>query len=390
MPEPDTFDPTHALDGWRAPAPAPLQDLDFASLLESGSLRAGDSGARLLRAQPDGFDPTHLLDGWSPPKPAPLDLELRSQMRGGGAGPDEAKKARLKARGFEMLDVEDIELTEAPTPRVVVESWVPPVSTEPLEKSQWPTFLAEAEVLESESPPLAESVSPPHAAQVPVPDLSDIELPQVPPPFTEVQAPELDFRAVPPPVEPDPQQVIADIELPEVARPPVATEAPELDVQVLMACDQPDPRLLTAWQPLAWTALMRRVSAAGAEVLQTTAGPQVQSHAPQWLCALWSPQDEQPALLGRWPDMAALVGGEVSTDALQALLSELPAGAPLWLADREADWGLVAELVLRQQDDLRPAQVSALRELVESERIACLDRMAAGYQTRDGVARRKS
>jgi len=389
MPEPDTFDPTHALDGWRPPAPAPLQDLDIASLLDSGSLKAGDSGARLLRAPPDGFDPTHLLDGWSPPKPAPLDLELRSQMRGGGAGPDEAKKARLKARGFEMLDVEDIELTEAPTPRVVVEAWVPPVSTEPLEKSQWPAFLAEAEVLESEPPPLAESVAPSHAAPVPVPDLSDIELPQVPPPFTEVEAPELDFRAAPP-AGPDPQQVIAAIELPEVAPPPVAAEAPELDVQALVTHDRPDPRLLTAWQPLAWTALMRRVSAAGAEVLQTTDGPQVQSHAPQWLCALWPPQAGEPALLGRWPDMAALVGGEASSDALQALLSELPAEAPLWLADLEADWGLVAELVLQQQDSLRPAQVSALRELVESERSACLDRLAAGYQTRSGVARRKS
>lgn len=60
------------------------------------------------------FDPTHALDGWRAPAPAPLDLELRSLGRSAGSGPDAATRARLKARGYEMRDVEDVELTDLP------------------------------------------------------------------------------------------------------------------------------------------------------------------------------------------------------------------------------------------------------------------------------------
>eukprot|EP01031_Cornospumella_fuschlensis_P003763 gene3763-4700_t len=60
--------------------------------------------------EPDDFDPTHALDGWRVPAPAPVDLELGTLLRASGAGLDEAKKARLKARGY--ADIEDIELPE--------------------------------------------------------------------------------------------------------------------------------------------------------------------------------------------------------------------------------------------------------------------------------------
>lgn len=258
-------------------------------------------------ALPDDFDPTHALDGWRAPAPAPLDLELRSLQHGSQrGGPDEAKTARLKARGYEMRDVEDIEVPEVGAPRLMAE---PPVL--------------------------------------------DIK---VAPPRPDVAAPTLDLRAA----------------APQLAR---------------------DPRLLARPEPQAWMALARRLAGASAEVLQAAAGLQVQNHAPQWLCALWPPRAEGLPWLGRWPALAGVAEGETRAQALQTLLIELPGEAALWEADLEdemaMDWGLVAELVLRQGAGLRPAQTRALAELVEAERDARLARLAGGYAGEGRLARRK-
>jgi hypothetical protein len=233
----------------------------------------------------DDFDPTHALDGWRAPAPAPLqDLELGALLKAGGAGLDEAKRARLKARGYELRDVEDIELREVLAPR-------------------------------------------PAPAALPMPTA---------------------------------------------------------------AAPSADARLLRQWQPQAWLALARRVRGATAEVLQTPKGPLVENRAPQWLCALWPPQRLDAPLLGRWPEQAALVGAETACGALHQLLPGLPAGALLWPAALEADWALVAELVLHHDSRLRPADIQALRELAEAERGASFARVNDDYANRGGVARRRA
>lgn len=235
----------------------------------------------------DDFDPTHALDGWRAPAPTPLqDLELGALLRAGGAGLDEAKRARLKARGYDLRDVEDIELREVLAPRPA-----------------------------PSAPPVLDAPPAPPAA---------------------------------------------------------------------------DARLLKQWQPQAWLALARRVRGATAEVLQTPAGPLVENRAPQWLCALWPPQRLEAPLLGRWPEQAALVGAETACGALHQLLPGLPAGALLWPAALEADWALLAELVLHHDSGLRPADMQALRELVEAERGASFARVNDGYAHRGGVARRRA
>lgn len=296
MPEPDRFDPTHALDGWRPPAPAPL-DLD--ALLPP---RPSAAGRLLLEAAAAGFDPTHALDGWRPPAPAPLDLELKSMLRT-GALPDEAKLARLKARGYEMRDVEDVELLEAP-PAPLEEA----VDLSLPDEAVWPRFEAEAQVLED------------------------------------------------------------DLGTPAPARP------------------QRDPRLLAGWQAGAWAGMARQLAAASTELLQTAVGLRVQTHAPQWLCALWPPQAEG-APLGRWPEMAGLLSAGSMAEALQQLLGELPGEAPLWPAEAEADWELVAELVLHQDAGLLAPQRQALQELAAAERLA---RFGQGYEFKGRMARRRA
>lgn len=233
----------------------------------------------------DLHDPTHALDGWRAPAPAPLlDLELHALLKAGTAGLDEAKKARMKARGYAIDDVEDIELRE-----------VLPAAPRP--------------------------------AAMPVLDLP-------------------------------PQRPAAD------------------------------PRLLSQWQPQAWTALARRVRGASAEVVQTPQGPLVENHAPQWLCALWPPQRLDAPLLGRWPELAALVPAETVFGALHQLLPELPPGAPLWPAELDADWALLAELVLHHDTGLRPDQTQALRELADGERASGFVRVNDAYAGRGRVARR--
>ncbi len=239
-------------------------------------------------APPDDFDPTHVLDGWSAPAPAPLeDLELGALLKVGGASLDAAKKVRMRARGFDVDDVQDIEPRPQPT-------------------------------------------------------------------------------AAPPPAE-----------------------APLLDLRFMRA--PTDRRVLPQWQPRAWIAFARRVRGASAEVVQSPGGPVVvENHGPQWLCALWPPQRVDAPLLGRWPDLAVLVGADTLHGALHQLLAELPPDATLWPAMLDVDWALLAELVLHHDASLRPAQVQALRELVEAERQASFARVNDGYTRRGRLALRQT
>jgi hypothetical protein len=341
MPEPDDFDPTRALDGWRPPAPAPL-DMEIRSLPRLDRRERGESTVVFANAATErsAFDPAHLLDGWRAPTPAPVDLELKAPLHAGGAVPDRAKKAWLKARGYEMLDVEDIELREAPKPHL--------------------------------APPLPPAPAADEDAGVP----------------EAHEAPALDFQAASPPAQPNPQFDVEDIQLPDFSLPPAASEAPVLDFRAAPPPARPDPRLLGQWQPPAWTALARHVASASTEVLQTPAGPLVRNHAPQWLCAVWPPQRAETGPLARWPDLAALVAAETATAALQQLLAELPDEATLWSTDQETDWGLIAELVLHQDGDLRQAQAQTLRELVAAERDAHLAQIKEGYALQGRVTRR--
>lgn len=232
-------------------------------------------------ATTDDFDPARVLDGWRAPAPPPVDLQLGRLLDAGRATLDEAKKARLKARGYE----------------------------------------------------------------------------------------------------------VQDIELPEVASPPPLNDVPSVTLPMPRA-ERP-AQLLASWQPQAWTALVRRLRGASAEVVQAALGPVVENHAPQWLCALWRPQRLDAPVLGRWPELAALVPAETAFGALHQLLAQLPHEALVWPAELDADWALIAELVLHQDARLRASQSQALRELAEAERAATFARLNDGYALRDRVARRR-
>ncbi|RZL40621.1 MAG: hypothetical protein EOP35_00310 [Rubrivivax sp.] len=235
--------------------------------------------------KPDDFDPASVLDGWHPPAPPPVDLDLGRLLDNGRAAVDEAKKARLEARGYSMRDIQDV------------------------------------------------------------------ELPQRPPPSR-----------------------------------PAVMERPLVSMQAQPS--RVDARVLERWQPGAWIVLTRRLRGACTDVVTTRHGPQVEHHAPQWLCALWPPQGDGP-LQGRWPEMATVIGAETAFGALQQLLPVLPPGAPLWPGTQEVDWALLADLVRHHDARLRSDQAQALRELAEAERSASIARLSDGYLLRDRFARRR-
>ena len=309
----------------------------------------------------EDFDPTHALDGWRVPAPAPLDLDLRSIGRPAGSGPDEAKRARLKARGYEMVDVEDVEIVErAPA----------------------------AEVL----PVIDLQVPPPAPAPDPQQVIDTVQMPPLAPAPVASEAPLLDLPQAPRPPEPDPQQVIDAVQMPPVAPAPVASEAPPLDLPKPPPPPEPDPRLLAAWAPGCWTVRVHRLAEASVEVRQQPSGLQVEHHPAQWLCALWSPvPDPHAATAGDpWPDGAGVFGADSVDGALRQGLAALEPDARLWAADDGADWGLVAELVLAQHEDLRAGPAQALGDLVEQARLARQQRLGQGYRFQDGLARRRS
>lgn len=124
---------------------------------------------------PDDFDPTHALDGWRAPAPAPLDLQLHSLQPSRRAPVTDAKKqAWLKQHGFEMTDVEDVEIRErSPAP-----------------------------VAGAEPPAVALRVDPPPPAD-PAAVIADVVLPPVAPMPEAVPPPPLDLP--PAAARPDPR-----------------------------------------------------------------------------------------------------------------------------------------------------------------------------------------
>jgi len=141
-----------------------------------------------------------------------------------------------------------------------------------------------------------------------------------------------------------------------------------------------DPdRLLHDWRPGAWIGAVRQAVGRTTELSSTPQGELVEVHPPQWLVALWPPQQLQQPFLGRWPCWASLAPGEAEPEAVLALLPQLPERAALWVLHEDLDWALMAEIVLLGEPALQPFQQRGLREFVESERAATLARIRSAY-----------
>jgi hypothetical protein len=141
-----------------------------------------------------------------------------------------------------------------------------------------------------------------------------------------------------------------------------------------------DPqRLLREWMPGAWIGAVRQAFGRSTEVVSTPQGELVEAHAPHWLVALWPPQHLQRPFLRRWPRWVSLIAAEAETQALLALLQQVPESAALWVLQEELDWALMAEVVLIAEPGLREYQQRQLEVFMRAEREATTQRIRSAY-----------
>ena len=154
------------------------------------------------------------------------------------------------------------------------------------------------------------------------------------------------------------------------------------DLQALQLRRATHPRVLTDWQPGAWTGAVRQVFDSTTEFIKSADGsPTVETYPPHRLLLLWPPQRLDAPLLGRWPQAVRLSAVPLD-QAAETLLVDLPADALLWLhpGTHDVDWALTAEIVLHHEPALRPFQIDGLRQFIDAERAASFARLNADYQ----------
>lgn len=324
MAEPDAFDPTHALDGWRVPAPAPLElDLRLGHLIAPAAPAESDVvlpvAVVAAVAEPDSLDPTHALDGWRVPTPAPLDLELRSLGHVASPRPDGAKAAWLKARGYATVDIEDVELPEAPFDFAVLEASVlvvpPPADAPAPAKEVGEAVQTAFESVDAEAgPPPAE------------PEVRE----------SEANADEVDTIVPEASFEPLPQDAAVQVAAPEL---PPAPEA---------ATPEPMAGPAEVAEPAPASVAAVAVSAKGDTPAETGAAPPAE--APQAPDRCEAPAEPRPAAAADIPELDFQL--PPTPVAVEAPVLEFAAPPPAPQADSRE---LLESLVLPQVPPPSPA-----------------------------------
>jgi hypothetical protein len=299
-------------------------------------------------------DPTHALDDFvrrmrpatAPDSTAPDLSDLSARLHPErGVAPARAKGGVLRSgQRWDADDVEDVPLVEVPT--------VPPQRHD-MPELTLPTVDLRAEDTRAASSP-------------------EIELPAV---------------DIPPPPDRDSldaatRQASAGVASQwDSASLDAAQPVWQPDAQALQLRPAQHPRLLTQWQPGAWTGAVRQVFDSTTEFVTTANGPAVETYPPHRLLLLWPPLSLAAPLPARWPQQVRL-SAVTARDAAAALIDLVPGNAPLWLQpDTGAiDWALAAEIALHHEPALRPFQATGLRAFLEAEREATYTRLNADYE----------
>ncbi len=164
------------------------------------------------------------------------------------------------------------------------------------------------------------------------------------------------------------------------------------------------PQVLQAWQPGAWVGAVKQVCEAVTSIVQSDAGPVVETYPPQFVFALWAPQELNSPLLGRWPLRVGLTAADAD-HAADGLVALMPPQGKLWfsaanakanpkakakssgraLSDGafdvaiEVDWALIGQLVLHHDAALQDHLLAALREFIDAEQAATFARLNDGF-----------
>ena len=298
-------------------------------------------------------DPTRALDDFvrrmrpanAAPATAPDLSDLNARLHPGcGVTPARAKGGVLRSgQRWDADDVLDVPVVEVPR--------VPP-QRQNLPELTLPTVDLKAEDQRATWPP---GIELPAVDQAPPPDLAGLNA-------ATRQA----------------SGVVAsqwDAESLDAARP-----VWQPDAQALQLRPAQHPRLLTHWQPGAWTGAVRQVFDSTTEFVTSTNGPAVETYPPHRLLLVWPPLTLAAPLPARWPQQVKL-SAVTERDAPAALIDLLPGDALLWLqTDAGAvDWSLAAEIALHHEPALRPFQTTGLRAFLDAEREATYTRLNADY-----------
>lgn len=142
------------------------------------------------------------------------------------------------------------------------------------------------------------------------------------------------------------------------------------------------PQVLQAWQPGAWVGAVKQVCEAVTSIVQSDAGPVVETYPPQFVFALWAPQELDTSLLGRWPLRVGLTAADAD-HAADGLVALMPPDGKLWFSAASVaanvDWALVGQLVLHHDAGLQDHLLAALREFIDAEHAATFARLNDGF-----------
>lgn len=132
---------------------------------------------------------------------------------------------------------------------------------------------------------------------------------------------------------------------------------------------KPAGRVAAAAAPGLWVAAWRRVSGAGAEVVDSPLGDELEHVAPSFLVAAWKPLADGQFALRRYPAVARLVSADGDGEpVLRALLRLLPGDARIFVPEMEVDWGLIAEIAMACDAEATPDRLRLLQSVMRRER----------------------
>jgi hypothetical protein len=138
-------------------------------------------------------------------------------------------------------------------------------------------------------------------------------------------------------------------------------------------------RIVEAASPGVWVGAYRRLVGPSSEVVDTQFGQEVENVAPQYLVAVWKPMRPGQVTVRRYPAAAQLLTCD-SDSVLGALLRHVPVDGQVVIPEMEVDWGLIAQIVMLCETDLRPDQHRILYALIAREKAKVIEQIRKRYK----------
>lgn len=139
------------------------------------------------------------------------------------------------------------------------------------------------------------------------------------------------------------------------------------------------PRVAESAAPGQWIGAYRRLLGPSTELVETQLGDEVENVAPQYLIAVWKPLAPGQFTIRRYPAVARLVTVD-SDSVLKTLLRLVPTDARLFVPEMDVDWGLIAQIAMVCDPELRPEQLRVLQAVVWRDREKRLEQIRKRYK----------